>query len=311
VRREEGEFRSLTPSSSAGGPESSRRGERGNARVEEETLELGPRSLGEVLDLALEIFRSRFGIFVGLSTLLWIPVRLAQPFIGLHTWAHNGTTDPSIGFLFSFLFSNLSTWVVAALVNAFAAILVAARFGSRVLPVTEALRAALARAFPLLAITFLSGILTTAGWACVCLLCAPGVYLAYKLCLAPVVCVVEGAGIAESLSRSFELMRDRFLPWVGMATVTLFLTLPLSSIGAVTDDPNLRDLLLRELGISGSLFDWAAVPFTALFLGVATAFHGVVGAVWYFDCRARREGVDLAARLERSSALVPAAGIAS
>jgi hypothetical protein len=279
--------------------------------VEEGALDLGPRSLGEVLDLSLEIFRSRFGIFVGLSTLLWIPVRLAQPFIGLHTWTQNGTADPSIGFLFSFLFSNLSTWIVAALVNAFAAILVAARFESRVLPAMEALRGALARAFALLTITFLSGILTTAGAACVCLLCAPGIYLAYKLCLAPVVCVVEGAGVAESFSRSFELMRDRFLPWAGMVTVTLLLTLPLSSIGAVTDDPNLRDVMLRELGISGTLFDWAAVPFTSLFLGVATAFHGVIGAVWYFDCRARREGVDLVARLERSSALSPAAGIAS
>ncbi len=306
MRREEGEFRSLTPSSSATGPGSARRGERGTARVEAGTLELGPRGLGEVLDLALEIFRSRFGILVGLSTLLWIPVRLAQPFIGVHTWMENGA-DPSIGLLFGFLFTALSTGVVSALVNALVAQLVAAHAQGRALPVLEALRGAFLRAFALLVIAFLTGMLTSVGVLC---LCVPGFFFAYKLYLAPVVCVVEGTGVAESLSRSFDLARGRFLPWVGLL-VAFLLTFPLSSIAAVADDPRLRELVIGEFGISGALFDWAAVPFTALFLGVATAFHAVIATVWYFDCRARREGVDLLARLDRLRAAMPAAESAS
>ena len=186
MRREEGEFRSLTPSSSVDGPSPARRGERGTARVESGTLELGPRRLGEVLDLAFEIFRSRFGVFVGLSTLLWLPVRLAQPFIGVHTWMQGGSADPSIGLLFGFLFSILSTSVVNTLVNALVAMLVAAHLEGRAVPVFDALRGTLLRSFALLAIAFLSGILTTAGFFC---LCVGGICSAYKLFLAPVVCV--------------------------------------------------------------------------------------------------------------------------
>jgi hypothetical protein len=256
-----------------------------------------------MLDLGLEIFRSRFGILVGLSVLLWMPVRLAQPFIGLHRWAERGAEDASIGLAFGFLFKSLSTLVVSALVNAFVAMLVSAHVEARELPALEALRQAFSRTIALLLIAVLGGILTTAGFAC---LCIPGVFFAYKVYLAPVVCVVEGTGVAESLSRSFELTRERFLPWAGLIVVVTLLTFPLTSVAAAVDDPNVRELVIQQLGTSGALFDWAAVPFTSLFFGVATALHAVVATVWYFDCRARREGADLAARLQRLRAVAPA-----
>ena len=47
-------------------------------------------------------------------------------------------------------------------------------------------------------------------------------------------------------------------------------------------------------------FDWTMVAVTSLFYGVAAAIRGVVVTVWYFDCRARRDGADLAARIERA-----------
>ncbi len=52
----------------------------------------------------------------------------------------------------------------------------------------------------------------------------------------------------------------------------------------------------------------AVVLFSSLFSGIATAIQGVAAAVWYFDCRARREGIDLAARLEelRAETALPA-----
>jgi hypothetical protein len=259
-----------------------------------------------MLDLALEIFRARFGALVGLSTLLWVPVRMAQPFIGTHRWMERGGEDAPLGILFGLLFSALSASVVTALVNALVALLVAAQLEGQEMSVLAALRNAISRSFPLLLIAFLSGVLTSAGFFCICLLCLPGVYLSYKLFAAPVVCVVERAGIAESLSRSFELAYERILPWLGLFVVVTLVTLPLAVLSSLADDVNLRDGMLRALRISGSAFDWAAVPFTSLFLGVASALHGVAATVWYFDCRARREGADLAARLERLQAVASA-----
>jgi hypothetical protein len=305
VRRDEGEFRPLTPTSSAGKDLPARRGRRG-ARVEAGGSGVGPRGVGEMLDLALEVFRARFGTLVGLSALLWVPVRIAQPFIGLHRWGERSPEDASIALVFSLLFNTISASVVTALVNALVALLVAAHLEGRELSYLDALRSAVSRSFALLLIAFLSAVLTSAGLFCVCLLCLPGVYLAYKLFAAPVVCVVERAGVADSLSRSFELARDRLLPWLGLTVVVFFLTLPLGSVSALTDDVNLHDWLVRTLGISGSALDWAAVPFTSLFLGVASALHGVAATVWYFDCRARREGADLAARLQRLQAVASA-----
>ena len=259
-----------------------------------------------MLDLALEIFRARFGTLVGLSALLWVPVRLAQPFIGLHRWAEPGAEEAPASLVFGLLFNTLSASVVTVLANALVALLVAAHLEGRELSFVEALKSAVSRSFALLLIAFLASVLTYSGFLCVCLLCLPGIYLAYKLFAAPVVCVVERAGVAESFSRSFELAQDRILPWLGLTTVVFLLTFPLASVSAVADDVNLRDWMLRELGVSGLAFDWSAVPFTSLFLGVASALHGVATTVWYFDCRARREGSDLAARLDRLQAAAPA-----
>lgn len=208
--------------------------------------------------------------------------------------------------LFAGLFNLLAASVVTALANALVAQIVAAHLEGRELSNFEALKSAISRSFPLLLIAFLGAVLTSTGILCVCLLCIPGIYIAYKLYAAPVVCMVERAGVAESLSRSFELAQDRILAWLGLTIVVFLLGLPLSSVSAVADDVRLREWVLRELGVSGPTFDWAAVPFTSLFLGVASALHGVATTVWYFDLRARREGADLAARLERLHALATA-----
>jgi hypothetical protein len=303
VRRDEGEFQSLAPLDAVGdaagdtvGPRPARDGGRSRARVESGAPDLKPRDLGEILDLALEVFRSRFGIFVGLSTLLWVPVRFAQPFIGLHKWVGPGSWNLPYGAMFGFLFNLLSTAVVSVLVDALVALLVAAHLEGRALSVRDAFQGVLSRSFAVILIAFMTGILTTAGISCFCI---PGIFLAWKLYLAPAVCVVEGASVGESLSRSFELCRGRFLPWVALVVVVFCFTSPFTSVGAAADNPNFRDRAIQELGISGAAFDWAAVAFTSLFIGVATAVRGVIVTVWYFDCRARREGIDLAARLQR------------
>lgn len=299
MRRDAEGFQSLSP---YGAPpedeDASRRhaGGHSGARVEIVPPEPRPRSVGETLDLALEIFRARFAVLVGLSMLLWAPVRLAQPLIGLHRWTMASPDELPVGAVFGVFFSLLASATVAVLVNALASLFVAAHLADRALPIRAAFVGVLSRSFPVVVIAFLSGILT-AGGAILC--CAPGVFLAFKLYLAPPVCIIEGAGIRESFSRSFDLCRGRFLPWLALVVVQFLLAVPLTSVTSIADDPTLRDLFLRKLGTSSAVFDWVAVAFTSLFMGLASAFQGVVVAVWYFDCRARREGLDLETRLGR------------
>jgi hypothetical protein len=291
VRRDEAEFRSLTPYEE--------RPPAGSVPLVATVHELRPRGVGEVLDLALDVFRSRFGVLVGTATLLWVPVRLAQPLLGAPNWVRPGTTDIPLAALAGVFFTLLATLVVSVLVNAFAALHVAAELEGRPLSARDALRGILSRSVAVLAIAMLGGLAT--GVATVCL-CIPGIFLFWKFYLAPAVCVVEGAAVRQSVSRSFDLCRGRFLPWVGLILISFAITFPLTSMSSIADDPNLRDRALQTLGVSSAVFDWFAVAFTSVFTGVASAFHGVVVTVWYFDCRARRDGVDLSARLERLQA---------
>jgi len=142
-------------------------------------------------------------------------------------------------------------------------------------------------------------ILTTFGFACLCL---PGVLLTWLLYLAPAVCMIENVGVAESISRSFELAGRRFLPWIPLAGTAWLLGVVFESVAGVVDQPEARAWMIERLSVSAGAFDWTMVVVTSLFNGVAAAIRGVVVTIWYFDCRARRDGADLAARIERAGA---------
>jgi hypothetical protein len=299
VSRDAGEFQSLRPYSAPADPRDKRLGDRVQARVEAGTPDLRPRSVGELLDLAFEVLRSRFGTYVGVSAALWVPVRIAQPFIGLHNWTQPGDPTFLFGAALGVLFTFLSTAMITVLEVSLVSLLVAAKLEGRTLSLPEAFRRALSRFFSVALIAFVSAILTTLGFACICVLSLPGLYLTWKLYLAPAVCVIENAGVGESLSRSFELSRGRFPAWFALALVAYLFALPFASLTGFADNPNLRAAAIDQLGVSSTIFDWAIVVCSSLFNGVVTAVRGVVVAIWYFDCRARREGIDLMAQLAR------------
>lgn len=296
MRREDPGFEDLAPYAAESG-DARRKGRRGaSARIESDVPRLWPRRVGEILDVAAEVFRSRFGVYVGISAALWVPVYLLQPLLFPEAEAPVPGTAPSSAFLAGFLTSVLATIVVSVLDNAIVARLVAAQLSGASLTVPAAIRGVLARSFAIGVIACASSVLT--GTGCLCFFV--GAFLvAWRLYLAPAVCVIEDAGVAESLSRSFALSRGRFFPWLGMVVVSFLLLLPFSGMAAVADRPDVRVWALHQLGIPALAYDCARVGFASLFTGVATAFQGVLVTVWYFDCRARHDGADLAADLER------------
>jgi len=292
--RDPGEFQSLRPRAAVE-EEAVPARDRGAARLESGVPDLRPRGVGELLDLAFEVLRSRFGTYVGISALIWLPLRAAQPFIGTHQWLGEDGGGPSIGLFFGFLFNLGGALVLAFLEVSVLAVLVAGHLEGKPVTALGALRHALSRLFSVGVIAILGGLLTAVGTACLCL---PGIALMWLLYLAPAVCVIENVGIAESISRSFELAGRRFLPWIPVALATTLVGLPFTSLGSVVDDPNGRSWMIENLPMSAAAFDWTMVVLTSLFFGVAAAIRGVVVTVWYFDCRARRDGADLAARIE-------------
>ncbi len=296
MRGDEGEFQELAPYAPGSGEPKRGRGRGSIARIEAGVPEIRPRRVGEILDVAMEVFRSRFGTYVGLSTLLWLPVYVAQTFLVVAEWKPGDAPFQTAGFFLGFLATLFATGVVSVLDNAIVARLVADELGGRGFSVAAAVKNALSRCFAIAVIAVVNSTMTTL--ACFCMV-LPGVLVAWRVSLAPAICVIEDAGIVESFARSSHLARGRFLPWLGLFVVAFLLLLPFNSVAAVADRPDLRATALRTLGVPAFAYDCARIGFASLFTGVATAFHAVVVAIWYYDCRAHREGVDLAARLER------------
>jgi len=301
VSRDAGEFQSLRPhAADPDGAEAGPGRDRASARLDTAVPDLRPRGVGELLDLGFEVLRARFGTFVGVSALIWFPLRAAQPLLGLHRWMGPDAGEPSpSGLILGFVFNTSGSFVVAFLEASVLAILVASHLQGRRTSAREALRRGFSRLLSVGMIALLGGILTSLGFLC---LCIPGIALTWLFYLAPAVCVIEDLGIGESLSRSFELAGRRFLPWIPFAGAAFLVGLPFASVTWFADDPNGRAWMIERLPLSASGFDWTMVAVSTLFIGVAGALRGVFVTVWYFDCRARRDGADLEARIARAGA---------
>lgn len=115
------------------------------------------------------------------------------------------------------------------------------------------------------------------------LLVIPGIWLSVSLTMVPHIVALEDLGVIGSLSRSIELVRDRWWPTLGYL------------------------LLVGLMGwVAGWMLQFVAVPLVALgdvstglalvfvaglvFQGLVVAAIAVMNTMWYFDLRARQEG---------------------
>lgn len=296
MTRDPGTIQSLRPL--GGGDERAHTGRRNRiaeSRVDDRPFELHPRGVGEILDAAFEVLGDRFGMIVGLCTLVWLPVRALQPFLGPRTWLESGAM-PSAGFFAS----TLATFGLQAMVQIFSialvAVIVAASLQQRRVSVGSALGRTLRRLFGVLLLSIISLLTTWAGT----LMCFVGaIYFYFKLSLTTSVYMLEDATVPESLRRSFELTRGSFGRWVAIVLVIFCFTTPLGLVAGLGDAVEARRWMVETLSISGTTFDVLDVLFSSLFMGVATAATSVAITLYYFDCRVRRDGQDLRVELAR------------
>ncbi len=263
---------------------------------------LEPHGVGELLDVALEVFRQRFFVFVGIAFVLEAG---AQPVLQqLLRWsaaarereAEALATVLEIG-------AGLSGVLVGLVILAATCRLAYAVCEGRPIPLRSVLATVLRRLLPLAVATAITVVIVFLGmFACI----VPGIYFLVKAQLTTAVVVLERAGPLQALRRSFALTRGLFPFVLGTLVVGTLLFSPFESSAAVMQDPLLRREFLGMLGIStaGVVSEWSLTLLFTLLGAVSSAYVAVLGTLLYVETRVRREGFDLYVHLARARARV-------
>lgn len=252
-----------------------------------------PLSIGQVLDKGFGLFKASFTSVIGISAagnLLYIPVNLVSS---------RALTGPPSGNLTVAYFAATLVFVVISLVVSGAII---ARIGGiatgKPIAFGQALRTGLRRGPALFIVSLIYGLLVVIGF----LLVVPGIYLmvALAFCFYPV--VLENKGSLESLAESRVLVRGSWWRTAGILTVIgIILLCAYLIIGFIAS--------LFFFASPGQSLGGSAGPFVLFLDNVIGPIVNAVFAplsyamfmVVYFDLKLRREGTDLAARIEAAS----------
>jgi hypothetical protein len=276
-------------------------------RLERERPLRGPRGVGGLLDQALDVLVERFGPCVGIGILCWLPLQLAVEL------ASRSGASPEAQLVVQALLMVLAL-VPKFLTTAFVCLVVAGRLLERPVATADAVRRGFLR-LPGLACLLGLQMLGMLLLACACLV--PALLAPWLFALMPTLYVLEdarrpeapagllarwGRGVRQAFERGLRLVLGwdslgRFFGYSVVAYVTV--SLPLSSFVGGLGLPPVREELDALLGLSGTPVDLALTLMATALVAVGTAYVAVLDAVFYFDQRVRREGLDLELALGR------------
>jgi hypothetical protein len=252
--------------------------------------EVRARSFGEILDLGFRIVRDHFGVLLGLSATLYVPMGL------LGAALQSAAADsPSGGLIGTVVLLGVFVLLASPLVSMAVTYAVGEVFLGRRVGVGEALRYALSIIVPMLGTALLASLAIALGFL---LLIVPGVYLMLSFLLLWQVGVLERRFGTRAMSRSRELMRGNLGRGLGIVVVSGLI------VGVVNGGLQLLLGVVPYLGVIGS----------SLAQALGTAYTAAVSVVLYFDIRCRKEAFDIehlaqavqaAARAEPRAPLVP------
>jgi len=258
---------------------------------------LRPLGVGEILDVAIKIYRSRFSVLVKSVAVVLGPVfalsavvRLSMPAgEDLFEVGRPGTTPE---FEADRLFAVIAGTVVIGLLAFLASQLATAACFKAVSGAyldeqpdwRESLRFARSRLGALLWLSFLLAILLLPAFlACI----VPGIYLYVAWAVAAPVLLVEDVRGWDALKRSRELVKGRFWPTAGVLVLVAILTAIVQAIflGVLTGLVSVTgNEVAREL---------ANAVGQTVSSALTTPLSAAVLTVLYFDLRVRKEGFDL------------------
>ena len=257
---------------------------------------LRKRGVGELLDLAVEVFLGRFGTFVASTVFFLLPFHLGgELFLYIAPTAGDDLlVEAGFGVIGFFLLS----WGLA---RVFIVSLVGDELMGRELSVSSALRASLGRLPGLVLLVAFVWAAAAVG-TCACIL---PIFLAVWLFEPSVSAFAldrrRGAlGIASALHavRSGPVLASgwpSFLRWLGCTFASFAFAFPF--LGRFYDDLGFRDVVQAHLSPLGAAF---VLALTAAFLqAIGLSFRSVVATVFYFDLRVRKHGLDVQASLDQ------------
>jgi hypothetical protein len=258
---------------------------------------LRPLGVGEILDVAIKIYRARFGVLIRAVTVVLAPVFALSAVIRLSIPASDnlfGSTQPGStpeidgsqiwAFAAGTLLIAILAFVASQVATGACFKAVSGAYLDEQPDWRESLRFARSRLGSLLWLSFLLVVtLTPAFLACL----VPGIYLYVAWSVAAPALLLEDRRGWAALKRSRELVRGRFWPTVG---VLLLVTILSGIVQAI-----FLGVLSGLVSVTGNEVAQAladAVGQTAS-SALTTPLSASVLTVLYFDLRVRKEGFDL------------------
>jgi len=265
---------------------------------------LRPRTIGDILDAAVQLYRHNFGVFLGAIAIAEVPaatlavgvavLRGVAPFFA----ADSGEESPQAGtaelvLFFMAIGATLVTvavsWVANVLSTGALAWLISQRYLGHSGTIREAYSAVMRQIWPLLATTLLVGLVVGIG-AMLCLI--PGIIFAVMYVFHVPIVMLEGLSTSRAMSRSQWLVRND--GWRVFGCVVLLWLLAGMLPAAIVTGP---------VAVLTGVFTSHIPPMLAEGLNQAAAQFGplVFAPIWmggivllYYDERIRKEGYDLA-----------------
>lgn len=254
------------------------------------------RGVGQMLDLTVDLFVTCLAPTLGLTFLMWLPVRILWVLLG----NAGDEPEPLQGLSNLFGATLVQTLSVALVIQ-----VVYSELQGRRISMGGALRVAVRRAPALLVCSLIVSMGTTAG----CCLIVGWIFIMYIWSVAPAALVLESRGPLDCLVRSQKLVGKSFARWAGLMLCAAAIRMPFDATAVIFDQPRVVSWAIDEMHVSPLVYSTLQVFITSLLLAVAASAWSIVITVFYLDCRVRREGFDLAMRLERlqnAEALGPA-----
>lgn len=263
-----------------------------------------PQGIGGVLDTAFQLYKSSLAVVWPISLLLGfagMPPTLYWMFSGRPVpdvssiGASIGTSmgfDPAdpVGSLIGVLSGLLTMWTMSALYLKQRAVGV-----DEQLSVGDALKIALRRLPPLLGASILFVLAVVVGFI---LLLVPGLILTVSLMMYMALLLFENKGAVESLTGSHKLVWGNWWRSSAILTVALILVIVIFialGLVAVIVAP-FAGLIMEDIVLVGELV------FNAAFNVLLMPFFTAVMIALYWDLKLRKEGGDLAARVNALNA---------
>ncbi len=250
---------------------------------------LRPLTLGELLDRAFQLYRSRFGLFLAIAAIAYLPLFVTQTCL---LWLPKASSLKAItGAGIGFVLALVVQWLGVAAAHAATIVVVSAAYLGRPMSLQEAYGRVSGMLFRVFFIMIGSGIGILIGTV---LFIVPGIILFLMWALAIPVAVLEDAGLGDSLSRSRYLTTGHRLRVVAIYLLYFFLIFALEA--AILGPVGL--MVAIKGGAAAHVHPGPAISVVSTILGyliqcVVTPVLTICLSLMYYDERVRKEAFDI------------------